>query len=130
MSQKTILALCVFAIVACGESSRLSQDELAIATASVNPTAAFTSAAEHALDPAPLLQDTARTLKRANGLWKKPAVSFTSLKKRVTDAIAAGKGKAGDTDERKFQRTNLVLSATHIEQLYFQTGLTKIFSST
>jgi Tol biopolymer transport system component len=64
MTRKTTLALCGLAIVACGEQSGSSQDELAIATASANPVAALRSAAENVLAATPLLQDTARTVTR------------------------------------------------------------------
>lgn len=64
MIRKTTLALVGLGIVACGERSQVSQDELSITTASANPVAALASAAEHALAAAPLLQDTARTVTR------------------------------------------------------------------
>jgi len=54
----------IVSVVACGDGSHLSQAELALATASANPMAALTSAAEHALAAAPLLQDTAKTVTR------------------------------------------------------------------
>jgi Tol biopolymer transport system component len=64
MSRQTILTLLGLAIVACGEQSQLSQDEVVLAAASANPVAALASAAGHALAAAPLLQDTAKTVTR------------------------------------------------------------------
>ena len=64
MKTKTAVALVGLVSLACGETSHSMQDEMLLATASPNPVAALTSAAEHVLVATPLLQDTAKTVTR------------------------------------------------------------------
>jgi Tol biopolymer transport system component len=64
MNGMTTLAIAGLACLACSEGAVRSDSELALASASASPIAVLASAGEHALPPADLDQDTARTVTR------------------------------------------------------------------